>query len=107
MPKKPVRPALERAVLCGLDRLEDGRSSGFRALVMTQSPANDWSASTPIAHALLAGGVERAETALAGDLEDDVGALRDLVERDLLALRLVDEVLRVRVQELDARASCP
>ena len=36
--------------------------------------------------------VEGAEAAAAGDLEDDVGALGDLVQRDLLALRLVGEV---------------
>jgi hypothetical protein len=57
--------------------------------VITQSPANDWSASTPIAYTFFS--------------QDHVGALGDLVERDLLALRLVDEVLRVGVQELDAR----
>ena len=44
----------------------------------------------------------RAETAAAGDLEYHVGLLLDLVERDLLALRLVDEVLRVVVQGLGA-----
>ena len=44
---------------------------------------------------LLLGRVERAEAALARDREDDLRALVDLVERDLLALRLVDEVLRV------------
>jgi hypothetical protein len=44
---------------------------------------------------LLTGGVERAEPAGAGVREDDLGALLDLVQRDLLALRLVDEVLRV------------
>src|SRR6476659_6556299 len=53
--------------------------------------------------ALLLGGVEDAEAALAGDLEDDLRAARDLVERDLLALRLVDEVLGVAVQRLDRR----
>ena len=54
-------------------------------------------------HALLAGRVDRAEAAVACDLEDDVRALRDLVERDLLALGRVVEVVRVRVQELDVR----
>ena len=38
---------------------------------------------------------EDAETALAGDLEDGAGAVGDLVQRLLLALGLVDEVLRV------------
>ena len=53
--------------------------------------------------ALLLGRVQRAEAALAGDLEHDARALRDLVERDLLALRLVDEVLGVGVERLDVR----
>jgi hypothetical protein len=52
---------------------------------------------------LLLGGVERAESALTGDREDDLRALVDLVERDLLALRLIDEVLRVGEQRLDPR----
>ena len=51
--------------------------------------------------ALLQGGVERPQAAEAGDLEHDVGALRDVVERDLLAQRLVDEVVRVVVQQRD------
>src|ERR671918_73435 len=49
----------------------------------------------------LLGAVESTEPAAAGDLEDDVRAVGDLVERDLLALRLVDEVLRVAVERLD------
>ena len=66
------------------------------------SPRYPWSSSTPIAlHALLLSRVERAEAAAAGHLEDDLRAPRDLVERDLLALRLVDEVLRVPVKRLD------
>jgi hypothetical protein len=50
--------------------------------------------------ALLARSVERAEAATAGDLEDHPRALRDLVERELLALVLRDEVLRERDQDL-------
>ena len=53
-------------------------------------------------HALLLRRVERPEAAAAGDLEDDLRALGDLVERDLLALGLVDEVLRVGGERLDA-----
>ena len=53
--------------------------------------------------ALLARRVERTEAAAAGNLEDDARAVRDLVQRDLLALRLVVEVLRVAVQQLDPR----
>src|SRR5207248_8581170 len=41
--------------------------------------------------------------ACARDLELDVRALLDLRERELLALRRVDEVLRVAVHELDPR----
>ena len=44
---------------------------------------------------------QRPEAALARDLEDDMRAAGDLVERKLLALRLVDEVLRIRVQRRD------
>src|SRR4249919_2149585 len=44
--------------------------------------------------ALLASSVERTEAATAGDLEDHPRALRDLVERELLALVLSTEVLR-------------
>ena len=52
-------------------------------------------------HLLLLRGVERAEAATARDLEDHDGAGGDLVQRDLLALRRVREVLRVVVQRLD------
>ena len=55
------------------------------------------------AHVLLLRGGEGAEAALARDLEDHVRAAGDLVERELLALRLVDEVLRVGVQGRDPR----
>src|SRR6266540_3011107 len=51
--------------------------------------------------ALLLRRVEGAEPTTAGNLEDHAGALFDLVQRDLLALRLVGEVLGVAVQELD------
>src|SRR4051794_8909604 len=46
---------------------------------------------------LLLRGIEGAEPATARDLEDHARAVRDLVQRQLLALRLVDEVLRVAV----------
>ena len=59
------------------------------------------------AHVLLLRGREGAEAALARDLEDHVGAAGDLVERELLALRLVDEVLRVGVQGRDLPGSRP
>src|ERR687897_141323 len=47
--------------------------------------------------------VERAEAAPAGHLEDDLRALCDLVERDLLALVLRDEVLRIADQDAGRR----
>ena len=51
----------------------------------------------------LLGRGQRAEAAAAGRCEDRVGALVDLVQGQLLALRLVDEVLRVAGEDLDAR----
>src|SRR5258708_39633281 len=47
-------------------------------------------------------GVERAEAARAGDVELDLRALIDLVLCDRLALRLIDEVLRVADEHRDA-----
>src|SRR5215213_4469527 len=76
-----VRAALERAVLDRLDRVEDGHVD------LLQGARDD----------------VRAEAALAGDLEDDLRALRDLVERELLAEVLLDEVLGVAVEGLDVR----
>src|SRR5205085_11146565 len=52
---------------------------------------------------LLLGGVERADPAQARDVEDDLRAGRDLVERELLALVLRDEVLRVVDEDLHLR----
>src|SRR3954447_6544414 len=102
--ERGVRPALERAVLGRLDRVEhgdvdllDGRGQHLRADVGLVGVDAD------ALHRLLLRRVEDAEAALARDLEDDLRTLRDLVERQLLALRLVDEVLRVAVEGLDAR----
>src|SRR5471030_1080726 len=99
-----VLPALEVAVLRVLDREEDSlvdalqrRGEDVRAeeaLVGVDPDAPDL---------LLFRGVERTEPAAARDLEDDHGARRDLIQRDLLALRLDREVLRVTVQRLDSR----
>ena len=44
--------------------------------------------------------VESTEATAPGDLEDDLRALRDLVQRDLLALGLVGEGLRERDQDV-------
>src|SRR5215207_1773710 len=99
-----VRAALEGAVLDRLDRVED------RHVDLLEGARDDVRAEVALVgvdadalHVLLLGGVERAEAALAGDLEDDLRALRDLVERELLAEVLLDEVLRVAVEGLDVR----
>src|SRR3954452_853883 len=98
-----VGAALERACLDGLGGVEHGdvdllqrRSQDLRAEVGLVGVDAD------ALNALLLRGVERADTAAPGDLEDDLGALGDLVERQLLALVRRDEVLRVRVERLDA-----
>ena len=52
--------------------------------------------------ALVARRVDGTEAALAGDLEDDVRALSDLLLREALALVLGDEVTGVAVEQLDA-----
>ena len=51
-------------------------------------------------YALVLGRREGAEAAAAGHLEDDLRALGDLVERELLARRLLDELLGVVLQDL-------
>src|SRR4051794_34545449 len=98
-----VGAALERAVLRRLDGEEDGRLDALHGrgedlradgrLVGVDADAPDL---------LLARRLEGAETAAAGDLEDDARALLDLREGELLALRLVDEVLGVAVDGLEA-----
>src|SRR5215210_5265999 len=100
--EEAVRSALERAVLLGFDRLEDREIERFqRARDHAVASERLVGVDADRHHAFLARRVERSEAAVARDLEDDVGALGDLIERDLLALRLVDEVLGVGVQELD------
>src|SRR5215212_3594240 len=97
-----VGAALEGAVLDRLDRVEDGHVDllqGARDDVLAEIALVGVDADA--LHVLLLGRVERAEAALAGDLEDDLRALRDLVERELLAEVLLDEVLGVAVERLD------
>src|SRR3954447_21252400 len=82
-----VRAALERAVLDGLDRVEhayvdllDRAREDPRAEVRLVGVDAD----APVV--LRVRGVERPEAAAARDLEHDVGALRDLVQGNRLAL---------------------
>src|SRR5688572_14037923 len=83
-----VRAGLEVARLDLLDRREHGlvdllERRGHDLITQVALIGVDADA----LHALLLGRVERAEAAAAGHLEDDLGALGDLVEGDLLALR--------------------
>ena len=67
-------------------------------------PRNDWSASTPIPQtpfSFAASSAPRPQPPATWKI--DARALLDLVQRDLLALRLVGEVLRVAVQHRDPR----
>src|SRR5215470_9258109 len=96
-------PALELAVDDELDRVVDGRVDPLhRARQDVRAEEGLVGVDPDAPHVLLLRSVERAEAAAAGDLEDHASALLDLVQRDLLALRLVGEVLRVPVQRLDA-----
>src|SRR6266508_1357557 len=84
--------------LVGLDRLEDGPVDKLRSARQNVPPEIALvgvDADAP--NALLLGSVEPAEPTLAGGLEHDAGAARDLVQRRLLALRLVGEGRVVRV----------
>ena len=90
-----VGAALEGALLGRLDGLEDRHVDALdraREDVRAEVGLVLVDADPPLA--LLLRRVESAEAAAAGDLEHDLGALRDLVQRDLLALVLRDEVLR-------------
>src|SRR3954452_4950697 len=96
-----VRPRLERAVLGLLRGLED------RLVDLLERRRHHLLAEigligihTDTLRALLLHRVERAEPALAGHGEHDLRALRQLVEGELLALVLGDEVLGVGVERL-------
>ena len=101
-PKVALPPPFQVAVLDRLDRQEDGRVDALlraREDVRAEERLVGVDADPPAL--ALTGRVERAEAAAAGDLEDHVRAARDLVQRQLLALRLVVPVLRVVVDQLD------
>src|SRR5919106_1394796 len=94
-----VRPPLggeNRGLDRDVDPLDGARQdvAAEELLVVVDADAPD---------ALLLRRVERTEAAAACDLEHDLGAAVDLRERELLALRLVDEVLR----EVDQRPRAP
>src|SRR5437764_2698614 len=87
-----VEAALEagRIRLVGGDRLVDRQRDvlqGARQDVLAEEALVGVHADAP--RALLLGRVEAAETTGAGRLEDDAGSALDLVQRGLLALRLV------------------
>src|SRR5215211_8857574 len=97
-----IPAAAPRAVLDRLDRREDGGVDlllGAREDVRPQERLVRVHADSP--HLLLAGRVERAEAAAARNLEHHTGAAADLVQGELLALRLVVPVGRVPVDHLD------
>src|SRR5919199_206230 len=100
--ERRVAAALERARLHLLDRRVDGHVD------LLQRARQDVAAEVRLVGVdadppdlLLLRRVQGPEAAAAGDLEHDVRAGRDLVERELLARRHVGEALRIAVQDLD------
>ena len=78
-------------------------STRLTPLVSTRLPSAYWSTSTPMPQMPAPRRrLERAEAAAAGDLEQHLRALRDLVLGDRLALVGRDEVLRVADEHLRA-----
>src|SRR3954447_16265288 len=99
-----VGAALELALLQARDRQEHGLVDALHGRGQHLRPnAGLVGVDADAPDLLLARGVERGQTALAGDLEDHVAALGDLRLGQALALVLGHEVVRVAVQELDAR----
>src|SRR6476619_3494653 len=99
-----VPAARERPVLHRLDRQEDGAVDTLeraRQDVRAEERLVPVDPDRPDALVLRPG--DRTEAAAAGDLEDDLRARRDLVQRKLLALRLVLPVLGVAPLHLRPR----
>ena len=100
-PEDRVAPALRSR----RDRLDRGEDGGVHLLLRARQDVGAEEGLVGVdadpPHLLLAGRVERPEPAAARNLEDDAGAAGDLVERELLALRLVVPIGRVAVQDLD------
>jgi hypothetical protein len=93
--KECVDAALQAVAHGEPDRLTDANVDLLRGAgedVVPQEALVVVDAEAPL---LLLRALERTEPAAAGDLEDDVGVLAHLLERDFLALVLRDEVLRV------------
>ena len=79
-------------------------STFFIALVRMCGPRNDWSLSTPMPQTLpLLRRLKRPQAAPARLPRTPPSNLGDLRERELLALRLVDEVLRIALLHRHAR----
>src|SRR4051795_8058147 len=119
-PERAAREPGQRAALRGLERADPAareRPGGepvqrvahrdvrpaqrARQDVAAQIRLVDVDADPP--DALLPRGIERAEPAVAGDVEQDPRALGDLVKRDRPAFGRVREVVRVGVEQHDAR----
>ena len=85
--------------------LEDARRRPSScALVRMWLPRKPWSASTPMPQSLLSfAACSAPRPQPPATWKTTSASCCDLVQRDLLALVLVDEVLRVAVQRLDAR----
>src|SRR6266446_2997288 len=104
--ERQVATAVELAALRTLDGEIDARVDalhGARQDVLAEVGLVDVDADAPDPRLLRS--VQRAEAARPRDVELDLRALVDLVLRDRLALRLVDEVLRVALEHRDARVA--
>ena len=100
-PEDDVLAAGERAVLDRPDREEHGAVDALERARQDVRPEEGLVAvDADPPDALVLRRRERAEAASAGDLEDDLRARCDLVQRELLALGLVLPVLRVRPRHL-------
>src|SRR4029079_2835131 len=107
-PEDDVPPALERALLELLDREEDRAVDALeRARQHVRAEERLVAVDSDPPHVVVLRGRERAEAATAGALDHALGAGRDLVQRELLALRLVLPVLGVVPAHLRPRHGRP
>ncbi len=104
IPKTTFLPSGERAVLDRPDGQEHGAVDALeRARQDVRAEEGLVAVDADPPDALVLRRRERAEAASSGDLEDDLRARCDLVQRELLALGLVLPVLRVRPRHLRPR----